>query len=158
MSEISQPWIYYQYHQYPWVPQVRESIHGKIGIPFCSLSYLPLDMKCWFVFCLFSLLKEKIITLGKSCTRIQNLCLKSPPQYFQCKDFPLKKNKEGGVIPSCPLSVVVVNFSHFHGLLQNHWTNFNQTWHKASLDEGIQVCSNEEPFNSHTVDNGFFFS
>ena len=21
-------------------------------------------------------------------------------------------------------------------LLQNHWTNFNQTWHKASLDEG----------------------
>ena len=23
------------------------------------------------------------------------------------------------------------NFSHFH-LLQNHWANFNQTWHKAS--------------------------
>ena len=22
---------------------------------------------------------------------------------------------------------------------------------------GIQVCSNEEPFNSHKVDNGFFF-
>ena len=41
---------------------------------------------------------------------------------------------------SCwPLSVggvlvgVVVNFSHFHLLLQNHWVNFNQTWHKASL-------------------------
>ena len=30
---------------------------------------------------------------------------------------------------------VVVNFSHFHLLLQNHWANFNQTWHKASLDE-----------------------
>ena len=29
-----------------------------------------------------------------------------------------------------------VNFSHFHLLLQNHWANFNQTWHKASLDEG----------------------
>ena len=47
----------------------------------------------------------------------------------------------------CPLSVivvvVVVNFSHFHLLLQNHRTNFNQTWHKASLGEGIQVCSNE---------------
>ena len=33
----------------------------------------------------------------------------------------------------CPLSVVVVvgifviNFSHFHLLLQNHWANFNQT-------------------------------
>ena len=29
--------------------------------------------------------------------------------------------------------VVVVNFSHFHLLLQNYWANFNQTWHKASL-------------------------
>ena len=28
--------------------------------------------------------------------------------------------------------VVVVNFSHLL-LLQNHWVNFNQTWHKASL-------------------------
>ena len=30
-------------------------------------------------------------------------------------------------------------------LLQNHWANFNQTWHKASLGKGpgIQVCSNE---------------
>ena len=32
--------------------------------------------------------------------------------------------------------VVVVNFLHFHLLLQNHWTNFNQTWHKASLGVG----------------------
>ena len=38
----------------------------------------------------------------------------------------------------CPLSVVVVvvvNFSDFHLLLQNHLANFNQTWHKASLGE-----------------------
>ena len=28
-----------------------------------------------------------------------------------------------------------VYFSHFL-LLQNHWTNFNKTWHKASLGEG----------------------
>ena len=27
---------------------------------------------------------------------------------------------------------VVVNCSHFLLLLQNHWANFNQTWHKAS--------------------------
>ena len=41
------------------------------------------------------------------------------------------------LIKICPLSVVViVNFSHFHLLLQNHWANFNQTWHKASLGEG----------------------
>ena len=29
-----------------------------------------------------------------------------------------------------------VNFSHFHLLLQNHWANFNQAWHKVSLGEG----------------------
>ena len=45
------------------------------------------------------------------------------------------------LIKICPLSVVVVvvvvvNFSHFHLLLQNHWANFNQTCHKASLGEG----------------------
>ena len=50
------------------------------------------------------------------------------------------------LIKICPLSVVVVvvvgvvvvvvNFSHFHLLLQNHWDNFNQTWHKVFLGEG----------------------
>ena len=36
------------------------------------------------------------------------------------------------------LSVVrlTICLSHFHLLLQNHWANFNQTWHKASLGEG----------------------
>ena len=29
-----------------------------------------------------------------------------------------------------------LNFSHFLLLLQNHWANFNQTWHKASLGRG----------------------
>ena len=38
-----------------------------------------------------------------------------------------------------------VNFSHFHLLLQNHWANFNQTWHKAPLVKWIQVCTNEGP-------------
>ena len=57
------------------------------------------------------------------------------------------------LIKICPLSVVVVvvvvlvgvvvNFSHFNLLLQNHWANFKQTWHKASLGEGDSVCSNE---------------
>ena len=36
--------------------------------------------------------------------------------------------------------VFVVNFSHFH--FQNHWANFNQSWHEASLGEGD---SNEGP-------------
>ena len=29
-----------------------------------------------------------------------------------------------------------VNISQFHPLLQNHWANFNQSWHKASLGKG----------------------
>ena len=32
-----------------------------------------------------------------------------------------------------------VCFSHFH----NQWANFNQTFHKASLGEGIQISSNK---------------
>ena len=43
------------------------------------------------------------------------------------------------LIKISPLSVfvivAVVNISHFHLLLQNHWANFNKTWHKASLDK-----------------------
>ena len=31
--------------------------------------------------------------------------------------------------------ISVSTFSHFH-LFQNHWANFNQLWHKASLGEG----------------------
>ena len=36
-----------------------------------------------------------------------------------------------------------VNFSHFH-LPQNHWANFNQTWHKVFLGEGkfVQMKGN----------------
>ena len=40
------------------------------------------------------------------------------------------------LIEICQLSIVVVNFSHFHLLLQNHWANFNHIWHKASMNEG----------------------
>ena len=31
----------------------------------------------------------------------------------------------------------------FKNLLHNHWANLNQTWHKASLGNGTQFCSNE---------------
>ena len=38
--------------------------------------------------------------------------------------------------------IAVVNFSHFHLLLQNHWANFNQTWHKSSLgDEDLSFLN-----------------
>ena len=67
-----------------------------------------------------------------------------------------QKLKRAFLIKICPLSVVVVvvvgfivvvvvNFSHFHLLLQNHWVNFNQTWHKHLWVKGIQVYSNEGP-------------
>ena len=40
------------------------------------------------------------------------------------------------ILSGVRLSVnLFVNFSHLH-LLQKHWANFNQTWHKASLGEG----------------------
>ena len=35
--------------------------------------------------------------------------------------------------------VVVINFSHFHLLLQNHRANLNQTWLKAFFDEGDAI-------------------
>ena len=43
-----------------------------------------------------------------------------------------------------------------HLLLQNHWANFNQTWHKASLCEWDLILFKEEPFNSHKGNNGVF--
>ena len=36
----------------------------------------------------------------------------------------------------CPSVRLSVNFSYFRLLLQNHWANFNQTWHKASMGGG----------------------
>ena len=61
------------------------------------------------------------------------------------------------LVKICPFSVVVVvvvvgvNFSHFHLLLQKHWANFNQTWHKAFLGEG-DSSSNEgsRPFSVYS--------
>ena len=56
---------------------------------------------------------------------------------------------------ACCLSSVCpsVNFWHFQVLLQNHWENFNQTWHKASMGGGASSLSNEEPSHSQGGDN-----
>ena len=80
-----------------------------------------------------------------------------PNQYFVISFLPWKgylflahlswKLKCAFLIACCLSSVCLssvcpfVNFSHFQLLLQNHWANLNQTWHKA----GIQVCSNVGP-------------
>ena len=43
--------------------------------------------------------------------------------------------------------VVVINFSHFHLLVKNHWTNFKQTWHKLkhSWVKGIRFVQMKSP-------------
>jgi hypothetical protein len=48
------------------------------------------------------------------------------------------KLKWAFLIARCPASVClsVCKLLHFRLLLQNHWTNFIQTWHKSSLGEG----------------------
>jgi hypothetical protein len=38
-------------------------------------------------------------------------------------------------------------------LFQNHWVNFNQTWHKSSLEERIQVSLKEGDSPSPRGDN-----
>jgi hypothetical protein len=55
------------------------------------------------------------------------------------KDWPFLahlswKLKWAILIACCPSSVR--KLLHFRLLLQNHWANFNQTWHKSSLGEG----------------------
>ena len=67
------------------------------------------------------------------------------------------------LIKICQLSVVIVvvvvvvmvviNFSNFHLLLQNHWANFNQTWHKASLGKGNSSLFKwrAQPFSKNTL-------
>jgi hypothetical protein len=56
----------------------------------------------------------------------------------------------------CLLSVVclsVCKLLYFQLLLQNHWANFIQTWHKSSLGGGIKVYSNEGQHPSLRGDN-----
>ena len=77
--------------------------------------------------------EKRCITLHLANSNILNLCVVFV--YFLA-------HLSRRLIMICPLTIVVVgvgvvvNFSHFYLLLQNHWANFNQTWHKASLGEG----------------------
>ena len=41
-------------------------------------------------------------------------------------------------------------------LLQNHWANFNQTWHKASLCEWDLICSKKKHLIFIKIIMGFF--
>ena len=46
------------------------------------------------------------------------------------------------VCSSVPSSV---NFLHFRLFFQNHWANFNQTWHRASMGKGDSSSFNPFP-------------
>ena len=62
---------------------------------------------------------------------VAQLCIISSPELKAQVSF--SDHLSSVVCLSVRLSV---NFSHFHLLLQNHWANFNQTWHKVSQGEG----------------------
>ena len=53
----------------------------------------------------------------------------------------------------CPSVHLSVYFYFFPLLLKNHWANFNQTWHKASLGKRDTSLFNEEPFPFARGDN-----
>ena len=43
-------------------------------------------------------------------------------------------------------------------LLQNHWANFIETWHKASFGEGDSRFNKKGPFSYRKGDDWFFSS
>jgi hypothetical protein len=63
------------------------------------------------------------------------------------------------LIGGCPSSVrlfdrlSVYKLLHFRLPLQNHWVNFNQTWHTSSLGKGDSSCTNEGVNPSPRGDN-----
>ena len=93
---------------------------------------------CWWVY-IFYLLWFKIIStkLGTehTCGKRIQVCSNEGPRPFPTGD----NNK------------IAKTLTNFLNLLQNHWTNFNQTWHKASLSE--EFCLNEEasPFPGEII-------
>ena len=82
-----------------------------------------------------------------------NIPPKCPPLFFFSSPEPKALVSSSDQKLSVVVIVVVVNFSYFHLLLQNHWANFNQTWHKASLGEGNSSFSNEGPCPFSRGDN-----
>jgi hypothetical protein len=58
--------------------------------------------------------------------------------FFSSPELKAQVSFSGRLLSGVRLSVClsVCKPLHFLLLLQNHWTSFNQTWHKSSLDEG----------------------
>ena len=75
----------------------------------------------------------QILTISNSNSCIHSRPFSYPVNFKQFLAHLSRRLKWTFLIKICPLSVfvVVVNFSHFHLLLQNHLTNFKQTFHNA---------------------------
>ena len=74
---------------------------------------------------------------------IVNVEIISSPERKAQVSFPDQIRPLSLVIVFVVLVVVVIKFSYFHLLLQNHWANFNQIGTKHPWVKGIQVCSNK---------------
>ena len=82
----------------------------------------------WLIDCIFSKIPFGIISLVmRNCTTWF---------FLAHQGWKLKWGIMMNLRPSVRL---FVNFSHFHLLLQNQSTNFNQTWHKAFLGGGDSI-------------------
>ena len=110
---------------------------------------MAITANCCHSFCLISVWGINVCCYRWYSSPVTKVGLVLPPCTFELvftrfKDYVFlahlsRRLKWAFLIKICPLSVVVVvvvNFSHFHLLLQNHWANFNQNWHKASLGKG----------------------
>ena len=60
---------------------------------------------------------------------------------------------EGFLVLSVIVNAVVIEFLHSYFLLQNHGTNFNQTWQNPLLNEGTLGLSNEGCYISPKEEN-----
>ena len=101
---------------------------------FFSMPHLPLNGTCVYVVIFEDPWHSEHLVVELSLLFLWLLLLKIFLAHLN------RRLKWALLIKICPLSVVVVvgvvlNFSHFHLLLQNHSTNINQTWHKASVSE-----------------------
>ena len=85
----------------------------------------------------FNFVCSNLLLIATKCTIFSSPELKAQVSF---SDY-LSSGVCPSVRPSVRLSVCLsvclsVNFSYFQLLLQNHWANLNQIWHRPSLGEG----------------------
>jgi hypothetical protein len=80
----------------------------------------------------FNALNIKLSHVSITCFYIVNIAV-------SCQEYSNEKFILIFSSPSVRLSVCrsVCKLLHFRLLLQNHWANFNHTWHRSSMGEGV---------------------